>query len=312
LGNCQIAALRPLLQALHGDLDSPGLPAVHTMTAEHEKLVAAATVDADWIVAQLVAPDYHVEYVRTDRLLEQFGERVIIWPNLYFTGYAPEYNTLRDAKYRNFTGPLLDYHSDKILYGFMQGWPVAETVAHLQKPSNLDVLWYDKSVSASLAELKKREEQTSVSISDFVEETFAKQRLFYIMNHPAIATLSELASRILAKMNVKALHDVPGSLFGDLELLSAWHPENAYIREKYALSFTSSRLYRGVRMSKADNALGVAPDGPRIYDELEIVEAMYRFYEPFRDHLKDHGRVVEIMRRPCPSEASLPPPPKAA
>ena len=297
IGNCQIATLRPLLQALHGDLDCPALPAVHTMAPHHEKALDAATKGADWIVAQLVSADYPVEFVRTDRLREQFGDRLIVWPNLYFTGYAPEYNTLRHPTYNNFTGPLLDYHSDKILFGFMEGLSVRETVTLVRKPSDLDELWYGSAVEAGLAELRRREEHADVAISDYVEALFSHQRLFYIMNHPAVAPLSELAKRILRKMGVVKLRPLPNLLFGDLELLSAWHPENPFIREKYGLSFPSHRVYRGVRLIKAESPLGVSPEGPRIFEEQEMVEAMYKFYEPHRPVLREHGRVIEIMKR---------------
>ena len=285
---------------MRGDVDAPSLPAVHTMQERHRGAFEDAARDADWIVAQLVAPDYPVDYVRTQRLREVYGRRLIVWPNVYFTGYAPEYVTMQNPSLNNFSGPLLAYQNEKILLGFMLDWPIDKTVAFLREPSRFDEVRYGEAAAIGMAELKRRELQTDVAISDFVEEHYAQRRLLYIMNHPSGFVIEELAARILQKMGEKVRHRAPAEWFGEWELLSAWHPENAYLRQKHGFAFPAVRLYKGVHLRPANTPLGFEPAGPRIYDDLEMVEATYAFYEAHRAALRDHPRVKQILEQKSP------------
>ena len=54
-----------------------------------------------------------------------------------------------------------------------------------------------KAVEQSLLELKKREEDVDVVISDYISENYDKRQLFYSFNHPINEVLVEYVWRIL-------------------------------------------------------------------------------------------------------------------
>src|SRR6478735_4792087 len=124
IGNCQSVSLRQILMALRGDIDSQVLPNVYELSDIFKKAVCEDLEHSDWIVAQLVSPEYVVDYVRTETLRAQYGDKLIVWPNVYFSGYSPDFDVIHDVEFHNFRGPLLDYHSDKLLYAFLHGWSV--------------------------------------------------------------------------------------------------------------------------------------------------------------------------------------------
>jgi hypothetical protein len=297
IGNCQIAPLRLLLKALHGNVETYNLPAVHTMSERQERAVCDAVTAADWVFGQAVSDEFHVEFVRTSVLRSKCHAKLIVWPNVYFSGYAPEFSTLRDQEYHNFTGPLLDYHSDKIIVAFFRGLSLSRTVDLISHESALDAAWYGNAVDLSLDALRRREKDCDVSISDFLSENYVTSRLFYIMNHPAIMVLQELACRLLRLAGAPALDQVPNLMFSDLELVSAMHPENPFIRRQQQLQFPAIRHYRGVDLVNDSSKLGVTPNGARIYVADELVQETFRLYERHRSRLLNHGRVKELLSR---------------
>jgi hypothetical protein len=298
IGNCQIAPLRSLLKGLGNAITIISLPAVHTMTSAHEHMVQAALEQSDLIFGQYITDDYPIQFVRTSFLRNCMLNKLIVWPNLYFNAYAPEYNTLRDASFFNFRGPLLDYHSDKILWAYARGLSVTATVRLLDQPSEVDALWYGQALEKSLSSLRERETLCDVAISDFIEEHFSRHRLFHIMNHPSIFLLSELSNRLSSLSGIRLEQRVPPELFADLELVTAIHPDNAYIRELHQFTFPKLSHYRGVEMIPDGSILGASAGALKAYSHTNLVEAMFKFYEPHKDRILAHSRVRDLLSRP--------------
>jgi hypothetical protein len=268
------------------------------MTSANEQNVEAAIERSDLVFGQYITDDYPIKFVQTAFLRSHLKQKLRVWPNLYFNAYAPEYNTLRDASFSNFRGPLLDYHSDKILWAYAKALSVDKTVTLLDHPSEVDRLWYGQALEKSLSSLRERESFCDVTMSDFVEEHFPKHRLFHIMNHPSILLLIELYRRLFLLSGLRVVKRVPAELFPDLELVTAIHPDNAYIREAYHFTFPKLDLYRGVEMLPDDNILRASPGALKVYTHASLVEAMFKFYEPHRDRIIAHSRVRELLCRP--------------
>jgi hypothetical protein len=268
------------------------------MTSANEHMVQAAIERSDLVFGQYITDEYPIEFARTSFLRTYAKDKLIVWPNLYFNAYAPEYNTLRDASFFNFRGPLLDYHNDKILWAYARGLSVTATATLLEQPSQIDELWYGQALEKSLCSLQEREVFCDVTISDFIAEHFSQRRLFHIMNHPSIFLLSELSSRLSSLSGIRLEQDVPSELFADLELVTAIHPDNAYLREVHRFSFPKLSHYRGVEMIPDENILGVSAGALKAYSQAGLVEAMFRFYDPHKDRILAHSRMRELLSRP--------------
>jgi hypothetical protein len=294
IGNCQIACVRPMLQSIHTDLECVSFPAVHHMNGSLRGMIEDHLNRSDWIFTQPIQDTYHVEYARTSYLKALYGSRVVVWPNCYYAGYAPEWNVLRDVERKNYTGPLLDYHSSKIIYSYFKGFSVADTQKFLDQASEFDERNYCNSARNELDQLKSRESETDIIITDYIESNYRTTRLFHIMNHPNLLVMAQVAMRLLDKVNEK-FKQVPVELLTDTDLISAWHPENPYIRETQKFSFVSPSLYRGTRIIRDSNITGFRTEGIRLYSSSEIVEAFFEFYKANHDSLRAHERTNKIL-----------------
>lgn len=290
IGNCQIEPLRKILGLLLPGVELPVLPAVHQITPAFHGQVEASLANADWVVGQLVADSYQVEQVRTDMLRERFGERLVVWPNLYFSSYAPEYDVIHDAEHLNFTGPLFDYHSEKIVLAFLKGMSVEHTVRFISEPSAFDERRYGRSVENNFAELRKREMKADVAISDHIERVFASRRLFFIMNHPTASVLIELAMRIIRRMGILLEFEPKAWMVADVEMSYVFHQENPFMRLRHEFEFPETRLSRGARLVPANNVLGYARAEAVFYTPQQLVEAFFTLYRKHRERLLTHPR----------------------
>lgn len=296
IGNCQIVPLRKILTMLQPDLRIESLPAVHQMKPEHEGRISDLIASSDVVLAQPVEDNYPVEFIRTSNLKSIAHNKLLIWPNMYFKGYAPDFDVIRDPEYINFHGPLLDYHSEKIILSFLKGWNIEAATHFFVEETAYDEKWYATSIDDAIRELRRREISTTVVISDFIEENFSKIRLFHIMNHPAVALILEMACRILKQIGLKYPRP-QASMFNDLDMTSAHYAENKYIKQRYSLDFEMSGLYRGVRLEPNNSILKFAAKEPQIYTPESLVKAFYDFYEPHRERLATNGRGMGVLRR---------------
>lgn len=295
IGNCQISPLGKILRLLLPDADIPVFPAVHQITPAAYNKIETCLANADWVIGQLVDESYRIEQVRTDVLRLRFGERLIVWPNAYFSSYAPEYGVIRDAEYLNFAGPLFDYHSEKIVFAFLKGWSVSDTVRFITEPSAFDVRRYGKSLENNLSELRKRETKTDITISDYIERFFTSQRLFFIMNHPTASLLVELAMRILNRMGIPVRFKPKAWMLADCEMSYVFHQENPFMRLKHKFEFPETLISRGSRLVPANNILGFTSSEATFYTSQNLVEAFFLLYQKHRERLLAHPRFQPLL-----------------
>jgi hypothetical protein len=304
IGNCQIGPLRRILEVMLKDATLPTLPAVHTIQPGHNAILEDAFSGSDFIIGQQVFDTYPVESVRTSKLRDRFGDKLITWPNLYFSGYAPEYGVIHNAEYLNFRGPLYDYHSEKILLSFLNGKTAKETLQLIENPSDLDSAWYGTAIQYGLKVLRDREETSDIVISDYIEKNFKTSRLFYVMNHPSVHLLIELAVRILDHIGIKPIRRAFGWMLADFELSYTLYPENPFIRDHWKLEFPPTPYARGGKMVPASNTLGVTTGTPALFSPAELVEEFFNFYAPHEAALRATPRVKALLDRQ-PSFQSL-------
>ncbi len=120
LGNCQAQAFESLSGHLKLNVDVHRVPAVYTIEANQEEIISPVLDRADFIFSQRLSSSYPVHFLRNDHLRKKYGEKVIIWPNIYFDGYFPGLKYIY-GKHGKVVGPLRDYHFDWIYEGWKRG-----------------------------------------------------------------------------------------------------------------------------------------------------------------------------------------------
>ena len=166
----------------------------HNSLSKNSKEVNDALSSSDYVITQSLSDSFGD--FSTKSLKSRFHDKCVVIPNLFFRGYHPEL-TYAGREGLRAQSPLGDYHHIGIVAGHQLN------IA----PSNLKKLlrsneFYTKTGLAtvflqSLNELRSRELNCDVTISDFIENNFRSRALFYTVNHPTILLLAELVERIL-------------------------------------------------------------------------------------------------------------------
>jgi hypothetical protein len=125
------------------------------------------------------------------------GGTVVRIPNAYFSGYMPEVVYFRSGEPH--VTKFCDYHDANFLSFFMQDPvnAVQKAVDAATDKSQYTEEFVLKNAQASINELKRREEDCDVIVSDYIEKNWRNDILFYSMNHPKRVVLHHIASNIL-------------------------------------------------------------------------------------------------------------------
>ena len=126
------------------------------------------------------------------------GGKVVRIPNAYFSGYMPEVVYFRAGE--PYVTKFCDYHDANFLAFFMED-PVNAVQKAVDAATNQSQYTEEfvlANAKASIDELKRREEECDVIVSDYIENNWRDDILFYSMNHPKRKVLSHIASNVLS------------------------------------------------------------------------------------------------------------------
>ena len=280
LANCQARPLATLLTEIQPDIEISSMGIVHLIKDEQEAEYSEALASADVIIAQQVATNYPCQFVTTNRLRETYGDKVMSIVNLYYAGYNPEIMYLR-LQGGTLGGPLGDYHLKSIVQSWGAGIDISDCI------NNCVSVEYNQALFAgiaeqSLLELKRREAETSISITDFIEQRQSLSKLFHVMNHPVNELLIEYAKRIVTQLGFSKpevdLVKRPEYL-GPFQL-----PSNADSQTHLLGECTEVTYYQGLKFEQPEDG-PIKYSGQYRYQLPELVEAYYALYDRHSDRV---------------------------
>lgn len=145
----------------------------------------------------------------TDKVMKKLSSscKVIKILNVFFDGYFVQRktnsNNLMKELHQSGLFPFGDKYVDELLG---KGFLVDEILEQIKDRDFLTADIIECAVNQSLEELKNREKQVDVAISDYIEAQYKEKQLFYSPNHPINTVLIEYAKRIIHFMG---LIDIP-------------------------------------------------------------------------------------------------------
>jgi Polysaccharide biosynthesis enzyme WcbI len=241
-GNCQADPLRSLFSR-YVDAEVPFVPLNYEVTQADQGVVLADFARSDFIFVQRVSADFRVKWARPESLREMFGNRVVVWPNVYFDGYYPDVRYLYSDAYGKVVGPLSDYHFDTVLQDFQQRKTAAEAAARFKSGHILSS--FPDPFGRSLQQLRRRETDCDIAISDFIEANNFRSVIQFTPNHPRSTTLIELTRRLCAHVGLQHRLDDDVRL-GELD--NIYLIPYPAIAERYSLP-SEFGAFRGVEVS---------------------------------------------------------------
>lgn len=275
LGNCQSRPVATFLGALCPSIEV--LPEIVTHL-QHEKNIDQnyeVFSEADIIFAQYVNESYRGGHLATSTLKNEFKDKVVSWPNVFFTGQCPDVVSVRSCD-NTLVGPLDTYHIRPIVFAWQQSLsPVECTKSLLAGIDTFPTIAEQSKVS--FAELKKRETMLDVPIADYIEEHWCDQRLFHVFNHPTNSLLIELVERMAKFADLP----VVGNLLPDFwsELLNrVIVPVLPSTKQELGFQFRTSTNSKGFTLKRDGNSKLVV-DSVKVLTLNEMVESFYSAYD---------------------------------
>ncbi|MDQ1339783.1 MAG: hypothetical protein QG567_937 [Campylobacterota bacterium] len=276
IGNCQSRPIARCLSLLNSNIVITSIAVVHLLKSEQIDEYEKYFEEADYIVAQLVADDYHCEFVRTCELKKKYAFKLVSIVNLYYQGYNPELMYLRNTSQGTLKSPLGEYHNKTIVDSWKKSLSIEECL-NLCNDFEYNQQMYSGIAEKSINELKNREKSADVLIADLIDKELVSRRLFFVFNHPSIWLIKEMCIRILEKLDIEIPHK--NKTLNIPELLDKIIvPVNIYAKESLGLSFEDVYDFQGVGC-KIDAKGDVTTYGQHRYTFEELVKKYYEIYD---------------------------------
>lgn len=276
VGNCQARPIAQVLPKLDSEVEVITVAIVHLLNSDQAGEYEPYFAEADLIISQQIADNYRCDFVRTKELREKYGEKLVTIINLYYQGYNPELMYIRDGPTGTLASPLFEYHNRTIFDSWKEGCSQAETESrHVSLEYNKEK--YSAIITASLSELKRREQGADIQVTDLIEERMQKERLFFSFNHPNMGLLTSMCERILIKAGRE-----PNTLKHANPMIEALDkiivPTNVYASSVLGLTFEDVGTYKGVRCQvKTDGQ--IVRSNTHYYSLAELVGKFFEVYD---------------------------------
>jgi hypothetical protein len=278
-GNCQAQHMEMMLGIANPELEILRLDPVFMMKKTDKDAVYSKLGAADIVFTQRISKEYDLDWISSSEVRRAFGEKVTVWPNIYFDGYFPGVQYVYLAKWGKLLSPLGEYHFEQVRGAHAAGKTVDEAVDAFAGEALFEAS--PDPIGDSLDRLRSRETDVDVSISDSIADSLAASRQFYTPNHP----VNELLAKMLEKLTERAdlAFDADKAIAAPYRLDECYIAASPAIVRRFGLPFDQTTIYRGREIISVE-AHKVTLGGAHDYDSRSLVEAFYRLYDAVRDH----------------------------
>jgi hypothetical protein len=271
IGNCQARPIAELLGKQYLNVEIVSIAIVHLLSDDDEREYDIQLQAADYIVSQSVADNYPCQFVRTSKLKEKYGDKVLSIPNLFYQGYNPDLQYIRIPGKGTLKGPLGDYHS-KIIF---KSWCENESLLLLSEKIDSIEYWraeFSGVHESSLEELRLRELGLDVEILPDIKSNLDNQRLFHTFNHPSLYLLNMLVDKIALAIGLSSGQRKITQSNEPLNQLVA--PISGFVMKQLDIKFSNvENRYKGLA-AQLDGTFS----GEGYYDSSEIQKVFYDLY----------------------------------
>ena len=182
---------------------------VHLLIARNKNIPDRELQQAKLFIYQPVK-DIHGKH-STNYIISKLPKdcRLISFPSLYFLGYFPQFckNPVNHIIEPNHCAGVIPHGDTNIISMLERGKSTPEIIRELSNPDFYTSEFLQSNLNKTLAELRKRELQLDVKISDFIKNNFQNYYLFYTQNHPTDLVGMWVVNQILKLLKLPTLNN---------------------------------------------------------------------------------------------------------
>lgn len=237
---------------------------LHLAKLSDETAHRAAMSEADVILTQNTADSFRVSYLRSSNI-KAIYPNTLVWPNVFYSGQQPFLRYFTHPDQGRMMGPLEALHDLRL---FSQ-WGLERGVF---TSASIDEHAFAAQVKkVSLSQLRIRESDCDVSISDFIQHRLCTDKLFFTFNHPTRLVLAELATRITKKLNLETVDSLGEESLNRYIVPSLWPTDRCGGTEN---------VYQGDNYQLREGGMVERLQGPpREYSPTELTNAFFEVYD---------------------------------
>lgn len=267
IGNCQVATLGELMQAMTGDLSARAIES----TPSWLERVEVGEVDLDGLLAE--SDLVYVQLIGTvvDRIRQRHPEhahKLRLFMPLNFTAFHPDCVYVTTSDGRHLQGPMGDYHSSIAFWACRQGWSVKDTLG-LFRPEVYDLLGFEDHEASSREVLLQFGEMSGLALEPLLHGWMRSGAWMHTINHPKVHALADLAAELLRREGIEPMVQLGALVEDSLAHFPVW-PVYPPIAARYGI--------QGSYLFKVDRG-NCPPAQPHIALSLEdFVTASFAAY----------------------------------
>jgi len=215
IGNCQAQVIQKIIKLSTGeDFDVPIIKPVHMLSPEDLHLLHNDVSTSNILITQLISDNYRGFKIGTNQLrkLLPLGAKCLIIPNIHWEGYFPSLTYLKDdhgqhvsprnARYSMF---MHDYHDSIVVASRLLNIPYDRLSIFYDK-ADYFYDWVIFNLEYSFKQLKDRETNCDIKVSDYIFDNYKYQQQFWSFNHPCNLLLEYFLGEIFKKIGLDGYH----------------------------------------------------------------------------------------------------------
>ena len=278
VANCQA---RPIGNIIHSLMPSAQMLEpiiIHLAKSGDEEKDLSHLQQADLILAQYVQDNYSTPHVSTSNLKQHFRDKVISWPNIFFSGQTPSlcYITSDQTRLRS---PLDIYHCIVIFDQWQAGSSTQQAIDLL---NDVD-FWAERInsiINQSMLALKEREQHVDITVSEIIQLNYKSLRLFHSFNHPSLWLLHEFVIKVLKylELNPRNELDIKGrpEPLGQIQA-----PIYKALQKAMGANISGTEMIKGVKLKYTNGGI-TGKALPIEYTLMEFVNTCFEAYDSQR------------------------------
>lgn len=270
VGNCQA---RPLTQVFQRGSAAETLTPIilHLSKASDEQEHTLLFNEADVILCQFTAPTFEPNHLAMRNLKSLYPSKVIVWPNIFYSGQQPRLRYMTHTQKGRIIGPLDAYHDlqlvsqwylDRLGFNPFTGQPSDAEIQEL-----------------SISQLKERETDCDVVVSDIIEENVNNRRLFFTFNHPTFWLLEMLSRRVSEQIGLQV----------SLNKGSDWEPLGQIVPPSNLVDIDAADAVFSGFQTNASDAKNTRQK--KTFSSVELREETFICYDTQRELLEDNQNI---------------------
>ncbi|MBT2498983.1 hypothetical protein J7E25_07725 [Agromyces sp. ISL-38] len=204
-GNCQAAAMSSMLRsspAFTDEFNVVWLPGAHELVRSDLPALRRILARTSVFITQNIRDNYRSMPIGTSQLRSFLprSARTLTYPVMYYKGLHPYLVYVHATGDLGTPAPRTEgYHDLRFISAAGHGMDAVDAAAWMQEFGGAHD-WIRETATASLTELRKREESLDVHVSGSIE--VAAERAFWTVNHPSNAILATAIEAVHAALGV--------------------------------------------------------------------------------------------------------------